>query len=253
MSGTVMLSFGCSAYAPHVRVSCSWCPCTAHCPAGTRPSTPGSPCPPGCRRRWSCWSSRLASGSAATTTARPTTVRSGSLPPACAVAEPHRRYSGETRFPLVLQKLHRYFFLAGVLFTAILSYDAALAFDFAGHLGMGLGTLILLVNAALIWGYTLGCPSCRHIIGGRLRSFSRHPVCYRLWVRCRCSTPSTCNGHGPAWPGSRSPTSTSASPPAASSPTRGSSDERQPGAGHYGCRAAPAHQAAGAWCRPGSR
>ena len=28
-------------------------------------------------------------------------------PPACAVAEPHKRYTGETRFPLILQNVHR--------------------------------------------------------------------------------------------------------------------------------------------------
>ena len=31
-------------------------------------------------------------------------------PPACAVAEPHSGYTGETRFPLIVQNLHRYFF-----------------------------------------------------------------------------------------------------------------------------------------------
>ena len=102
-------------------------------------------------------------------------------PPACAVVEPHRRYTGETRFPLMLQRMHRYFFFFGVLFVAILTYDAVLAFDFEGHVGMGLGTLVLLVNAILIWGYTLGCHSCRHIIGGRLRAFSRHPLRHRFW------------------------------------------------------------------------
>ena len=35
-------------------------------------------------------------------------------PPACAVAEPHRRYTGETRFPLILQNVHRYFFYLGL-------------------------------------------------------------------------------------------------------------------------------------------
>ena len=28
-------------------------------------------------------------------------------PPACGVAEPHGAYSGETRFPLILQNVHR--------------------------------------------------------------------------------------------------------------------------------------------------
>ncbi|MDQ3112952.1 MAG: hypothetical protein M3Q84_02475, partial [Actinomycetota bacterium] len=34
-------------------------------------------------------------------------------PPACGVAEPHKSYTGETRFPLVLQNVHRYFFYLG--------------------------------------------------------------------------------------------------------------------------------------------
>ena len=46
---------------------------------------------------------------------------------------------------------------------------------------MGLGTLIMLANVVLIWLYTLGCHSCRHIMGGRLRHFSQHPVRYKLW------------------------------------------------------------------------
>lgn len=40
---------------------------------------------------------------------------------------------------------------------------------------------MLLVNVALIWAYTLSCHSCRHIVGGRLRHFSKHPVRYRAW------------------------------------------------------------------------
>lgn len=104
-------------------------------------------------------------------------------PSACGVAEPHAKYTGETRFPLVLQNVHRYFFYFAVLVAGILTYDTVLGFrdeDYAwGH--MGLGTLILLVNVVLIWAYTLGCHSCRHIIGGRLKHFSRHPVRYRMW------------------------------------------------------------------------
>jgi hypothetical protein len=105
-------------------------------------------------------------------------------PPACAVAEPHRRYTGETRFPLIFQNVHRYFFYAAIVVAGILSYDAVLAFhDPGGGVGMGLGTLILVVNAVLIWAYTLGCHSCRSIIGGRLNHFSKHPVRYWLWTQ----------------------------------------------------------------------
>ena len=105
-------------------------------------------------------------------------------PPACAVAEPHRRYTGETRFPLIGQNVHRYFLYAALVINAILFYDAVLAFrDETGEWGhMGLGTVILLVNAALLFLYSLSCHSCRHIVGGRLNSFSRHPVRYRFWT-----------------------------------------------------------------------
>jgi hypothetical protein len=105
-------------------------------------------------------------------------------PPACAVAEPHRTYTGETRLPLLGQNLHRYLFYAGLVFNVILTYDAVLAFrDEAGEWGhLGLGTLVLLANAALLWLYSLSCHSCRHIVGGRLNNFSKHPLRYRFWT-----------------------------------------------------------------------
>ncbi|MFJ5775955.1 hypothetical protein [Streptomyces sp. NPDC093094] len=104
-------------------------------------------------------------------------------PPACAVAEPHARYTGETRFPLILQNVHRYFFYTAVPVAGILTYDTVLTFrdeNYAwGH--MGLGTVVFVVNVVLIWAYTLSCHSCRHIVGGKLKHFSRHPVRYRMW------------------------------------------------------------------------
>jgi hypothetical protein len=38
--------------------------------------------------------------------------------------------------------------------------------------GLGVGTLILLIDPLLILGYTFGCHSLRHLIGGRLDTFS---------------------------------------------------------------------------------
>ena len=35
-------------------------------------------------------------------------------PPACAVAEPHGKYTGETRFPLIIQNIHRWFWYAAI-------------------------------------------------------------------------------------------------------------------------------------------
>ena len=51
-------------------------------------------------------------------------------PPACAVAEPHKSYSGETKVPLIGNNIHRYFFYAGLVFNVILTYDAIIAFRF---------------------------------------------------------------------------------------------------------------------------
>jgi hypothetical protein len=104
-------------------------------------------------------------------------------PSACAIPEPRGKYTGETRFPLILQNLHRYFFYFALVVAVILSWDVVIAFrDEHGAWGhAGLGTLVLLVNVLLIWAYTLSCHSCRHIVGGRLKNFSKHPLRYRYW------------------------------------------------------------------------
>ncbi|HVK20681.1 MAG TPA: hypothetical protein VM677_04920 [Actinokineospora sp.] len=99
-------------------------------------------------------------------------------PTACAVAEPHAKYSGETKLPLVLQNFHRYFFYVAMVVSVINTYDAVVAFT---H-GFGLGNVVLTVNVVLLWAYTLSCHSCRHIAGGRLKHFSKHPVRYRAWT-----------------------------------------------------------------------
>jgi hypothetical protein len=103
-------------------------------------------------------------------------------PPACAVAEPHGGYTGETRFPLIMQNLHRYFFYFALLISVINSWDLIRAFHSPGGFGLGLGTIIMGINVTLLWAYTLSCHSCRHITGGRLRHFSRHPLRYRAWT-----------------------------------------------------------------------
>src|SRR5438067_1236350 len=42
-------------------------------------------------------------------------------PPACAVADAHRRYTGERRFPLIFQNVHRYFFYLALPFAVLLT------------------------------------------------------------------------------------------------------------------------------------
>jgi hypothetical protein len=47
---------------------------------------------------------------------------------------------------------------------------------------MSVGTLILTLNATLLWLYSLSCHTCRHTIGGRLKNFSKHPTRYKAWT-----------------------------------------------------------------------
>jgi hypothetical protein len=104
-------------------------------------------------------------------------------PPACGVVDGHRRYTGETRFPLILQNVHRYFFFIGLFFNVILTIDAVMAFRMPGDGGIGVsvGTLVLCLNAALLWMYSSSCHACRHFCGGNVDQFSKHPIRYRVW------------------------------------------------------------------------
>ncbi|MDQ6694702.1 MAG: succinate dehydrogenase [Chloroflexota bacterium] len=95
-------------------------------------------------------------------------------PPACAVPEPsaRKRYTGERRFPFVLQNIHRYAFYAAVIFIFILAYDAIQAFFFADGFHVGVGSLLLTANVVLISLYTFSCHSFRHLVGGRVNCYS---------------------------------------------------------------------------------
>jgi hypothetical protein len=103
-------------------------------------------------------------------------------PPACAVPDGHTSYTGETRFPLIFQNLHRYAFYAAALISVVNTWDLIRSFRGTETFGFGLGNLVMLLNVVLLWAYTISCHSCRHIIGGRLKHFSKHPVRYRAWT-----------------------------------------------------------------------
>jgi len=47
--------------------------------------------------------------------------------------------------------------------------------------GIGVGTLVLIVNVVLLGGYTFGCHSLRHAVGGRLNQLSRTPLRERCY------------------------------------------------------------------------
>jgi len=100
-------------------------------------------------------------------------------PPSCAVGEPRKGYRGEHSFPLILQNVHRYFLYLALVFLVILSHDVWKALWFENpatgqvEFGIGVGTLVLAANVVLLAGYTLGCHSLRHLVGGRLTQISK--------------------------------------------------------------------------------
>ena len=102
-------------------------------------------------------------------------------PPGCAVRDVSKSYTGETRFPFILQNIHRYFFWLGIPVIAFLWWDAVMAFRFDGRVGMGVGTVVLILNAGLLSLYTFSCHSCRHICGGGLNVFSKAPARHGIW------------------------------------------------------------------------
>ncbi len=111
-------------------------------------------------------------------------------PPACAVPGLRRKYRGETAFPLVLQNVHRYFLYAATIVLAFLWYDAGRAFFFRTsdgslELGVGVGTLVLLLNVVALSFFTFGCNSLRHLVGGKLDCFTcsrRARTRHKLWL-----------------------------------------------------------------------
>lgn len=99
-------------------------------------------------------------------------------PPNCAVGEWRTSYLGENSLPLIFQNVHRYFLYFALLFIVFLAHDAYKAMWFknaAGttSFGIGVGTLVLTINVVLLGGYTFGCHSFRHLIGGRTDEISK--------------------------------------------------------------------------------
>lgn len=117
-------------------------------------------------------------------------------PPACAVGEPRKSYWGERWLPLVLHNVHRYVLYIALAFIFILAYDAILAFTFvqvddAGHItakrfGIGVGSIVLTLNVFFLGGYTFGCHSLRHLVGGIRDSLSANRVQYSAYKCVTC-------------------------------------------------------------------
>lgn len=121
-------------------------------------------------------------------------------PPACTVGEPRTLYRGERSFPLILQNVHRYFLYLALLFLVILTHDVWKACWFPNaatgqtSFGIGVGTIVLAVNVVLLGGYTMGCHSLRHLVGGVLDQISRSPA-----RQCTYQCVSCLNGRHQLW------------------------------------------------------
>jgi hypothetical protein len=102
-------------------------------------------------------------------------------PPSCTVGELRKSYIGEQSFPLILQNAHRYFLYFALIFLVFLGHDAWKAMWFTSPdgrttFGIGLGTILLTANVVLLAGYTFGCHSLRHLVGGYLDRLAGAPV-----------------------------------------------------------------------------
>src|SRR5436190_2409298 len=102
-------------------------------------------------------------------------------PVSCTVGEPRKTYLGEKTFPLILQNVHRYFLYFAIIFVFILLYDGYRSLWFTGadgvkHFGVGVGSLVLILNPILLGGYTFGCHSLRHLVGGVKDVLSGSPI-----------------------------------------------------------------------------
>ncbi len=102
-------------------------------------------------------------------------------PPGCAVSEPRKGYTGENGLPLILQNVHRYFLYAAIAFLFFLWHDVIIAFNFDGKFGIGLGTLVLMLNTTLLTFYTLSCHSFRHLIGGRRDLMAKRKLTFKCY------------------------------------------------------------------------
>lgn len=116
-------------------------------------------------------------------------------PPGCAVGESRSNYEGETKFPFLIQNAHRYFMILATIFLLFLWWDAVCAFfphliarhmdapdtDALRSVNIAFGSILMLVNVVLLTGYTFGCHSLRHLVGGRNDCMSCSPSQLSGW------------------------------------------------------------------------
>ncbi|MGH2448780.1 MAG: succinate dehydrogenase [Chloroflexota bacterium] len=94
-------------------------------------------------------------------------------PPSCALGEPQfGRYTGERKFPFILNNSHRYFLYVALIVLGFLWYDTVNAFQYRGSWYIGAGSILMLLNVVLLSGYTFSCHALRHFVGGGIDCYS---------------------------------------------------------------------------------
>ncbi len=102
-------------------------------------------------------------------------------PPACSVSEPRKGYNSENKWPMRIQNIHRYVLFFAIFFLAALWRDVWFAFQMPDGFGVGVGSLVILINTVLLSFYTFSCHTFRYLIGGRRKCLSHKPLqlaCY---------------------------------------------------------------------------
>ena len=127
------------------------------------------------RRRCSSCRGPRRSVSLVTTTARPTTARSrGTRPRAPSPSASAHRYNGETQAP----RSSRTCTATRCTWRSCSSSSSGRTRSMAvvgwkDGVHVGVGTLVMIVNCVLLTGYTFGCHSFRHLVGGGVNSYSK--------------------------------------------------------------------------------
>ena len=116
------------------------------------------------------------------------------------MGEPRNELPRRAKLPLIIQNMHRYVLYFALLFIVLLSIDVV-AGDVVRRpatgdeqFGIGVGTLVLLSTWCCIGGYTLGCHSLRHLVGGVFDMLSRAPARKKAYDCVSCL-----NRHHPQW------------------------------------------------------
>lgn len=97
-------------------------------------------------------------------------------PQACEAANRNddrsRDYTGETTPLMKIENLHRYFVYGSLLILPFFFYDLFVSLTYGGGFILRAGSILMIVETALVTLYLLSCNSIRSLIGGRNDCFS---------------------------------------------------------------------------------